>query len=130
MLCLDEKFSIAPIHKLGLFFNPRFKSLRAFSAEEKNEVLNPAKQLLQLICLNNASGPGNSMSDHTYQAASTNGSYNRLPVRVSLDDEFEEWQSRDDTAESDKDEVELYQEFCFENSFTNDFFRSMGCSKL
>ena len=130
MLCLDEKFSIAPIHKLGLFFNPRFKSLRAFSAEEKNEVLNPAKQLLQLICLNNASGPGNSMSDHTYQAASTNGSYNRLPVRVSLDDEFEEWQSRDDTAESDKDEVELYQEFCFEDSFTNDFFSINGVFQI
>ena len=70
------------------------------------------------------------MSDHTYQAASTNGSYNRLPVRVSLDDDFEEWQSRDDTAESDKDEVELYQEFCFEDSFTNHFFSINGVFQI
>ena len=76
---------------LCLSFNPKFKRLRAFNAEEKYQILSLEKQLLRLNQLDIASVQCSDMTDDTYEAALTTGSHKR--PRISLDDEFEEWQS-------------------------------------
>ena len=47
--------------------------------------------------------------------------------KVSDKDEVSD---KDDTSVSDKDEVELYQEFCFNDSFTNKFFSPDGVFQI
>ena len=43
------KFEITSIHKLALFFHPKFKSLQPLSAAEKDEIFILAKSLLDLV---------------------------------------------------------------------------------
>lgn len=44
---LQEKLSLTITHKLGTFLNPRFKSLKMFTADERNAVYDQAKLLVK-----------------------------------------------------------------------------------
>ena len=58
------KFEITSIHKLSLFFHPKFKPLQSFSAAEKDEIFVLAKSLLDLVPAE--SDQNNLRQDHSY----------------------------------------------------------------
>ena len=123
-LCaLNEKFLIFPIHKLALFLNPKFKSLRILSPSEKAEVHNLARSLISHLsdseALPNASASNSShlqqQNDHTYMPP-------QKKSLLSIDDEFLDWQDCDDVVTGSVDEVLAYERYIFEDDFTNVFF--------
>lgn len=42
---LQEQFTISPLHKMALFLDPRFKSLKFFSNDERTEVIDMVKRM-------------------------------------------------------------------------------------
>ena len=64
---------ITSIHKLALFFHPKFKSLQPFLAAEKDEIFILAKSLLHLVPAE--SDQNNLRQDHSYifDLATTSG---------------------------------------------------------
>ena len=133
---LNEKFQITPTHKLALFVNPKFKSMRALKEDEKNEVLCIAKHyLVELFstCAT-ASGQGaidrsppceNLLLDHAYGMPT---SASRKKQKTSdIDDEFLDWQdSYSDTVNCKVDEITGYVEAVFDDEATNRFCASDG----
>ena len=131
---LNEKFQITPTHKLALFVNPKFKSMRALKEDEKNEILCIAKQyLVELFptcataseqgAVDSSPPSENLLLDHAYGMPA--GQKKRKTSNI--DDEFLDWQdSYCDTANCKVDEITEYVEAVFDDELTSRFCASDG----
>jgi len=124
-LCaLRAKFEIDLLHKLALFFNPKFKSLRPLDLAEKEEVYALARSLISKlpnVVADSSEMPTSSHQtiDHVYGRPPTD-TY-RTNIVSSIDDEFLDWQDAPQWI-NNKDEVKMYVAYVFEDEFTNTFF--------
>ena len=130
-LCaLTEKFEITAIHKLAMFLHPRFKSMHALQENERNELLNIARNFLSEFSVTSrktSSLIGSSCSTQTQLSLDhTSNAQCRQNKSISnIDDEFLEWQDCcDETVNFDLDEVTCYKDAVFDNELTNRFFFS------
>ena len=127
---LHDKFIVTPLHKMAFMFNPKFKSMRAFSEDMKTEVIDLARSLLQEQINDQSSSnksdvadtSKNTVLDHVYE-----NRQNQInsTSKSSIDDEFCEWQD-EETFKFDGDELNLYLLHHFKDDFTNNFFTPDG----
>ena len=108
---IEQKFQIKPVHKMALFFHPKFKALRPFANDEKNLIHTHANELLNLL----PAQPTVVLEsmDHNYSSESTSASSaaghldtGRISNQ-SIDDEFSEWHCPLPVV-SERNEVEKY----------------------
>jgi len=104
---IEQKFQINSVHKLALFFHPKFKALRPFSYNEQALIHAHANDLLKLLSA--ASSEDLECMDHNYSYEPSSSSVSaRLNIcNRSIDDEFLEWHCPL-PAVSEKNEVEKY----------------------
>ena len=115
---------------MAFMFNPKFKSMRAFSEDMKTEVIDLARSLLREQINDQSSSNKSDVADTSKSTVLDHLYENRQnqinsTSKASTDDEFSEWQD-EETFKFDGDELNLYLLHHFEDDFTNNFFTPDG----
>ena len=107
-----------------MFFHPKFKSLKPFSAAEKDEILDLAKSLLDLVPAESDQNGLRQDLSCIFDLATTSGC---LPKKSkTIDDEFVHWQSDSSNKVPAINEVRMYKQKVFDDTVASNCNTTMS----
>ena len=116
---LNEKFEITTLQQVGLFLNPKFKSLLPLVPNQRNEVMEYCYDLMKSFFGEPEMHTIDS-SDYAY------GPPAKKSCMDCIDDEFAEWQHANDVSFENDNEIKQYANAVFASELTNAFVGDDG----
>lgn len=110
---IRENFPITNLHKVAVFLDPRFKSLKFMSHEEKTAVIN---MVTKMVCTDESEG--NSMLDIDSKSTATTTKSNTLGDHADSSKYLIEYMDIDDEQDDTHDEVDIYVNLKFNDVYS------------